>query len=241
MKELVIMKSKQALTTSLKVAETFKKNHRDVIRSIKNLTAQNCAVKKMFVESTYVNNRGQEQPMYYMNRDGFTLLAMGFTGKDAMKFKLQYIDAFNKMDQYIKEQQLPQTREQQFHLMVQVLDGKLPDINKIPQLEKDIDQLKNKSEIDSMQRFKLFQARQSKALKVCGGKESNYYIETKARKVFQSLGHDFKNAFSITRYDLLRKEDFDDAMKFIKDWYPSYLLKSEIDHLNAQAKLDLDD
>ena len=103
MNNLVIMKSKQALTTSLKVAETFSKNHRDVLRSIKNLTAQNCAVKKMFVESTYVNGKGQEQPMYYMNRDGFTLLAMGFTGKDAMKFKLEYIEAFNKMEQMIKE------------------------------------------------------------------------------------------------------------------------------------------
>lgn len=107
MNDLVIMKSKQALTTSLKVAEKFKKNHKDVMKSIRNLTAQNCAVKNMFVESTYVNSRGQEQPMYYMNRDGFTLLAMGFTGKEAVKFKLEYIEAFNKMENFIREQELP--------------------------------------------------------------------------------------------------------------------------------------
>lgn len=57
----------------------------------------------MFVESTYVN-RGKEYPMIYMNRDGFTLLAMGFTGKKALDFKLKYIQAFNKMEQQIRNQ-----------------------------------------------------------------------------------------------------------------------------------------
>lgn len=101
MNELVILKKNKAVTTSLKVAESFGKEHRTVIRNIKNLTAQNCAVKKMFVKSTYINSRGQEWPMYYMNRDGFSLLVMGFTGKKALDFKLKYIDAFNKMEDYI--------------------------------------------------------------------------------------------------------------------------------------------
>lgn len=103
MNELVILKKNKAVTTSLKVAESFGKEHRTVIRNIKNLTAQNCAVKKMFVKSTYINSRGQEWPMYYMNRDGFSLLVMGFTGKKALDFKLKYIDAFNKMEDYIKK------------------------------------------------------------------------------------------------------------------------------------------
>lgn len=236
MKDLVIMKSKQALTTSLKVAETYSKNHADVMRSIRNLTQQNCRVKNMFFESTYINNRGQEQPMYYMNRGGYSLLAMGFTGKKALKFKLQYIDAFDKMEDFIKQQSLPQTPEEKLALTMKVATRLDKRVSKV---EKDVDVLKNKAEIDSTQRFKLFQARQSKALKVCGGKKSNYYMSTKARKVFQALGHDFKNAFSIPRYDALTKEDFDDAMKFIKEWYPSYLLKDEIERANAQTELDI--
>ncbi len=101
--DLVIMKENKAVTTSQKVAESFGKKHRNVMQAIKNLTAENSAVKKMFVESTYINNRGQEWPMYYMNRDGFTLLAMGFNGKKALSFKLKCIDAFNKMEAAIKE------------------------------------------------------------------------------------------------------------------------------------------
>ena len=103
MNELVIMHDQQAVTTSLKVAERFSKAHRNVLASIKKRTAENSAVKNMFAESTYVNKRGQEQPMYYMNRDGFTILAMGFTGEAALQFKLMYIDAFNKMENALKK------------------------------------------------------------------------------------------------------------------------------------------
>lgn len=102
MNNLVIMKDRQAVTDSLKVAESFDKKHKDVLKAWKNLAAQNCATKKMFVESTYVN-RGKEYPMIYMNRDGFTLLAMGFTGKKALDFKLKYIQAFNEMENQIRQ------------------------------------------------------------------------------------------------------------------------------------------
>ena len=99
------MHDQQAVTTSQKVAESFGKKHRNVLQAIKNLTAENSAVKKMFVESTYINIRGQEWPMYYMNRDGFTLLAMGFNGKKAMQFKLKYIEAFNAMEHQLVAKQ----------------------------------------------------------------------------------------------------------------------------------------
>lgn len=92
----------QPLTNSMLVAEKFGKEHKSIIRVIRNLTAQNCAVKSMFVETTYLNGKQQEQPMYIMNRDGFTLLTMGFTGQKALQFKLDYIDAFNKMEQIIR-------------------------------------------------------------------------------------------------------------------------------------------
>ena len=112
MEELVIMKENKVVTTSLKVAESFGKKHRNVMQTIRNLIAENPAVKKMFVESTYINSRGQEWPMYYINRDGFTFLVMGFTGNKALEFKLKYIKAFNKMEDFIKKQPqfaIPQT------------------------------------------------------------------------------------------------------------------------------------
>lgn len=105
----------QALTNSLLVAEKFDKEHSSVIRAIENiLSSQKCVqtdiqqLTRMFALTYYdvsLNNGTgavRKAPMYVMNRDGFTLLAMGFTGDKALQFKLDYISAFNKMEQTIK-------------------------------------------------------------------------------------------------------------------------------------------
>ena len=237
MNELVIMKSKQALTTSLKVAETFSKEHKVVMRAIKNLAAQNCTVEKMFVESTYVDSRGHEQPMYYMNRDGFTLLAMGFTGKDAMKFKLEYIEAFNKMEQMIKAQALPQTPEEKLALTMQVT-GRLD--KRVTKVENTLHDMQEKAEVDESQRYQLLQARKHRVIEACGGVDSNYYRDKKAKKAFSEFGRDFKKAFDIPRYDCLKAKLFDEAIEFTKNWYPSFVLQREIQNVNAQTRLPID-
>ncbi|RDF88135.1 phage regulatory protein/antirepressor Ant [Lacticaseibacillus paracasei] len=102
MNELVIMHNKQAVTSSNRVANVFGKEHRNVLATIGGLL-KNQHTQHMFTKSTYVNEQnGQSYPMYYMNRDGFTLLAMGFTGKKALQFKIQYIQAFNSMETQIR-------------------------------------------------------------------------------------------------------------------------------------------
>ena len=110
MKDLVFRgQNDQVITTSLLVAETFEKEHRNVLKSIRKLmSATNVAVAQMFDETTYVNEQGKEQPMFVMNRDGFTLLAMGFSGEKALEFKVKYINAFNKMESELKSQQTKQ-------------------------------------------------------------------------------------------------------------------------------------
>ena len=110
MKDLVFRgQNDQVITTSLLVAETFEKEHRNVLKSIRKLmSATNVAVAQMFDETTYVNEQGKEQPMFFMNRDGFTLLAMGFSGEKALKFKVDYINAFNNMEAELKSQQTKQ-------------------------------------------------------------------------------------------------------------------------------------
>jgi Rha family phage regulatory protein len=106
MNELVIMHDKQAVTTSLRVAEVFGKDHKNVIQAIeaKIQSAENSAdYQKMFAEGTYKDGRNRDQKLYYLNRDGFTFIAFGFTGQTADKFKLQYIQAFNAMEATLKQ------------------------------------------------------------------------------------------------------------------------------------------
>ncbi len=120
-KDLVVVQNNQVVTSSLQVAKDFGKEHNHVLRDIREimekigspkLDSENSAAN-LFYEDTY-ENRGKQYPMFYMNRDGFSLLVMGFTGSDALHWKLKYIGRFNAMEKALQEQvvtpyKLPQT------------------------------------------------------------------------------------------------------------------------------------
>lgn len=102
MEDLVIMHNRQAVTTSLQVARVFDKRHDRVIRAIESkMTDPIFGASGMFTKGTYTDASGKSNKMYYMNRDGFTFIAFGFTGSKADQFKLQYIKAFNRMESYV--------------------------------------------------------------------------------------------------------------------------------------------
>lgn len=73
------------MTNSLLVAEKFGKRHADVIRSIDNMIVADAKLRSLFISATYDDEQGKPRVMYIMNRDGFTLLAMGFTGKVVLR------------------------------------------------------------------------------------------------------------------------------------------------------------
>lgn len=133
---IVFQQDGQAVTTSLIVAREFDKEHRNVMRDIRELIQKGVLKNEqtpMFVEKLYVNEQnGQQYPMYLMNRDGFTLLAMGFTGERALEFKMKFLQAFNAMgqllssDEYIlmRSQQIMKRLNEQLNQKVQMLEGR---------------------------------------------------------------------------------------------------------------------
>lgn len=109
MNDLVQLSKNEAVCSSLDVAKKFGKRHDKLLHEIERMYANligNIGVQnggaKFFQKSTY-ENRGKQYPMYLMNRDGFSLMVMGFTGKEALEWKLKYIEAFNKMESIIRE------------------------------------------------------------------------------------------------------------------------------------------
>lgn len=103
MKELVFKgESNQVLTNSLLVAEKFGKEHNKVIRDIQNLSCSDEFRAANFGVSSYISLQNKELPMYVMTKDGFSFLVMGYTGVKAGMFKEEYIKAFNKMEETIK-------------------------------------------------------------------------------------------------------------------------------------------
>lgn len=88
----------QAITTSLKVAEAFGKQHKAVLRTIANLECTKEFNRRNFAPTEYTDSANRKQPMYTITRDGFAFLASGFTGKEAAQWKEKYIAAFNELE-----------------------------------------------------------------------------------------------------------------------------------------------
>ena len=180
---------------------------------------------------------GGKQEQTIVNESGMYSLILSSKMPDAKKFKhwvtSELLPAIRKTGSY----NLPQTPEERLRLAMEAtvhLDKRLTNV------EEDIDFIKNTSEIDSNQRFRLRKARDKKSVEACGGKKSNFYKDqNKRRKVFRQLEHDFKDAFVISRYEDLSKKDFDKALNFIANWYPSYPLQQDIEQMNSQTGLGL--
>lgn len=118
-KAMKLGKMEVSVVSSKDVAETFEKEHKEVIRAIEGQKDANGKTKylglleqleqggdlpleKYFILSEYIGENGKKYKQYFMTRDGFTLLAMGFTGERVMKFKLAYINQFNQMESLLK-------------------------------------------------------------------------------------------------------------------------------------------
>lgn len=225
--ELVIMRDRQAVTSSLQVAENFEKNHADVMRSIRNLTQQNCRVKNMFVEDVYINKRGQEQPMFYINRDGFSLLVMGFTGDKALQFKLKYIDAFNRMEKHL-QQQKPLSLPEQISLIAKGYES----------LSADVKEIKDRMGLPGNMAHTFTKKRNAKIISILGGKDSNAYSDKNIRaKTYRALFSSYRETFEQDRYNDLPMKHFDKAVEFIHNWYPPFELQQEIQMVNAQLEI----
>ena len=92
---------------STEIAARFGKRHDNVIRDIESIIkkAQSSKLRDdLFYETSFVNSRNRRYPEFLMTRDGFALLAMGFTGEKALEWKLKYIEAFNTMENALASQ-----------------------------------------------------------------------------------------------------------------------------------------
>lgn len=113
MNNIVFFNNNKVLTSSRIVATQFGKEHKNVLRDIRKLiedmgqvfnhethsSDMSHDISKYFIESSYVSDRGREEVQYLLTKDGFTLLAMGFRGPKALTFKVDYIEAYNTMEQ----------------------------------------------------------------------------------------------------------------------------------------------
>ena len=238
--QLVELQNGVATTTSLQVANTFEKRHKHILRDIKNQIEKIGSpdlVHEMFQEDTYEIG-GREYPMYRMNKDGFTLLVMSYTDDKSMQFKLRYIQAFNEMEEALKNQpalRLPKNNAE----MLQVVQNVNEETNKrIDEVENSVDELKDQFGLPASQAKSLEQARKRHIVTLLGGFESNAYQHLSG-KTFRQIGGDFKDYFEVPRYDALPLSKFDEGMSYIKAWQLPTNLALQVRDLNLQTELEV--
>lgn len=95
----------EVMCSSLAVAQNFEKTHKDVLEAIDRIIGQTPEEfsRRNFPPAGYIDQQGKPRRSFDMTRDGFSLLVMGFTGEKAMRWKLAYIDAFNRMENELRK------------------------------------------------------------------------------------------------------------------------------------------
>lgn len=236
MTNLVIMKDQQAVTTSLQVAEVFGKEHKVVLKAIDELkegVAQNYA--DLFYEDTYIHPQNkQKYRQIIMNRDGFTLLAMGFTGKKALQFKLQYINAFNEMEKTIKEKSvsIPTTKR---GLALLALEASEETNQRVDVIEQEVFDLKENQPLPQGE-YSIISSRINKRVYEVA---DAYSINRSNRKtiglLFKDINSGVKKISGVGARTQLRAKHYEKVMDFINSWEPSSVTKFEL----RQTKMDV--
>ncbi|HAP7833130.1 TPA: Rha family transcriptional regulator, partial [Enterococcus faecium] len=204
---------------SLQVAESFDKKHRHVLTAIDELkegVAENWA--DLFWEDTYVHPQNkQSYRIIYMNRDGFSLLAMGFTGKKALSFKLQYIEAFNKMEKELKDQ-LPSIPATKREMALLALAANEETNERVDAIESDLNDLKNNQLLAEPDYRTISNMVRNKIRVIC----NQQHLNSKAKaELFKDLNGGIKRITGAVARNRIKAKQFDDVIDFINNWMPS--------------------
>lgn len=232
MDNLIIMKNQQAVTSSLHVASIFEKEHKNVLRDITSLDIDQLNFEQMFFEEKEPDVYGRPRKVIYMNRDGFTLLAMGFTGKKALQFKLNYINAFNQMEKTIKApQQLPMTPQEKLELLLQ----NVGDSNKkVDQLDQRVTSIEDNAPLSPGTYSFLSRRISQRVGEVARGFDR---LSPKQRgQLFRDINQGIKQISGVDTRSQLREKHYEKVMAFIQDWEPSTATKTILRQYVAEAE-----
>ena len=224
----------ELVVTSRHVAVDFDKRHSDVIEKIEELIKTENSVMTMFIESSYKAGTGKSYKEYLITRDGFSLLVMGFTGSKALQWKLKYIEAFNKMEQALKEPQKQLTPIEMMELQFKILKEQG---QKLDEVEEKVEVLSNSMTIDYGQQEVINRIAKERMVQVLGGKDTPAYREL-SKKVFSNLWKRYKQVFHVSSYKDTAKKDYEDAIRYIEEWEPSKEIGYMIAGANSQIQFN---
>ncbi|WP_153465040.1 Rha family transcriptional regulator [Sediminibacillus terrae] len=221
MSQLVFVKDKQVVTDSLTVAQVFGKSHDKILRDVRDMECSQEFSLANFGESTYVNDRGREYPKIIMTEQGFTILAMGYTGSEAMRFKEQYINEFHKMREQLTNN-------------VKVLDDRTALIQSLKITAETAEKQEQMQDLLNTQQLKLstLETKVDEQITLNSGEQRRFqkgvarrvYSFTEDRdeasRLFRELYREIKDRFGVGSYKDVKREDLQSALAYIENWIP---------------------
>lgn len=220
----------QQTITSLEVAEMVGREHKNVMRDIEKIKDEISQLKiepsKYFRESTYINSRNKEYPMYLLTKQGCEVYGNRMTGIDGTAFTIKFVERFNEMEQVIQHN-LPTDP------LELALTAALDTRKEVAAIKEDVDYLKDNMRINTYQEKTLQDIVKRKAMKALGGYKSLAY-DMLAKKVFRAAWRDFKNHFGISTYKELPAKRFDEGVKLLNYWEPGASLRMDIESYQNQ-------
>lgn len=223
------------VVTSRQIAEDFGKRHNHVCDVIRNLTTENSEVKKMIIESTF-QHKGNEYKEYLLTRDGFSLLVMGFTGGKALEWKLKYIEAFNKMEQAIKNPFGDLSKELQAIFMLDNRTEKLQiEFNQHKEI---VNKYIDNQELSMAESKRLTKLVNKTIVNLLGGKGSEAYKKLN-KKAFSDLYKQIHREFNVTSIAEIKQKDIEIAKEIINKYKAPIFLINEIKKMNNQETFSM--
>lgn len=220
----------EPVASSRQIAENFEKRHDHVMRDIDTFKKDVPNFGEMFFEAEAPDSYGRPQRTYLMNRDGFSLLVMGFTGKAALEWKLKYIAAFNEMEKKLSTPQMPKLSKEMQALFL--LD------DRTQKQEQRLTALENTMTVDYNQQRVLRKSISRAVISALGGEDAPAYIDNHVRrKVYSECNRDVQDWFRVNSVGNIPRKRFDEAVEYIQRWKPSTNTVMLIQQTNGQTSL----
>lgn len=230
------LKLQNKTLTSLEVAEMVEKEHKKLLRDIRTYCEQLDEAKiglvDFFLESTYVDKKGEQRPCFLITRKGCEFIANKLTGVKGTKFTAGYINKFHQMEQeiYIPKSSL-EILELQFKAIKEVDE-------KVDEVVNDFATFKLEMPVLALDIDKISKAKNKIAVTILGGKESEAYKDVNLRStLYRDIERELRRQFNIHTQKELKRCEVDKAVELIKGYKPPLYLQEEIKIKNNQLAL----
>lgn len=238
MKELPIINYKgTSVTDSREVSEMIGKEHKNLIRDIRNyievIQGSKLSSENFFIESEYLNSRNQKQPCYLLTKQGCEIVANKMTGEKGILFTAEYVQAFNKMEQNIPKM----SKELQAIFMI---DGKTEELkNELNGVKDEVSELKNNMPLLGVDCDELTGKVKSVATKTLGGYKTNAYKDNSlSGRVYSDIYGQLRREFGVKSYKAIKRCQLQKALDIISSYSAPTVLVDEITRINNQVSFE---